>query len=186
MTRGHSQDLFEQVGAISISRYISYATCKLPKKAMINKFPEAAKLNSLFHPRAIHEWREMMQNHNRNINRGERMMLLPYCRSLRRFRFDSLDIYMLTMHGDAYVQALLSIASFGAKVQKAREANQDYYADGGWFIEMPFMIMPARWTVLCKRVKKLIKGIEAVLKRHDIGPHVDSLRHALHEVSQIF
>ena len=186
MARDHSQDLFEQVSAISISRYISYATYRLPKKALIKKFPEAAKLNLLFHPKALNEWRDMMRNHNRNINRGERMGLLPACRSLQRLRFDSIDRYMLTMHGDAYVEALLSIASFGAKVQKARDANQGFYTDGGWFIGMPFMIMPDRWAVLCKRVRMLVRGIEAVLPSQDTGPHTDSLRHALHEVSKIF
>ncbi len=183
MSCAHSQSLFEQASAVSISRYISYAKHRMSRKALIKQFPEADTLDRLFNRKALLGWREMMRNHNSNIERGEKMGLLPAGRSLKRLRFDSLDTYMLTMHGDTYAAALLSLASFGERVQKARDENR---ADGDWCIGMPYMITRERWGLLRKRVDRLVNGIERELLSLDSGPFLELLKDALHKVSASF
>ena len=177
-----SQSLLQQASALLISRYVSYATNRLPEKVLLKAFPEAATLKK-FNRKAMHQWEELWRNHNQNIERGIKMRLLPACRAMKRFKFDSLDIYMLTMHGNAYVEALLSIAAFGERVQKARDVNHE---DDDWCIIMPFFITRDRWALLRKRVKMLVLGIKSKLQELDAGPYNESLNEALHKVSIIF
>ena len=176
-------DLFEQVVAISIPKYISYATIKTPKKDLIKALPEAAVLTNAFNTKAKLDWQELRRTHNRNIERGERMRLLSACRSLKRMKFDSLDDYMLMMHGDAFVEALLSVASFGERVQRARALHQ---ADEVWCIEMPFLITRTRWDLLCKRIKKLVRAIESKITSDGVALYDKSLTVTLQKVALIF
>jgi hypothetical protein len=178
-----SESLFRQVNSLLIPKYISYATNRLPEKMLIKTIPEATTLSKMFHRKALEEWRELMRGHNRNIERGEKMGLLPAGRSPKSLKFDSLDNYMLRMHGYAYVEALLSIATFGERVLKARDGIQ---VDGVWCLEMPICIMHESWALMRKRVKMLVRRIELMLSSQDTGPFHESLTETLRKVSVVF
>lgn len=181
--RVQSQDLFEQLNAILISKFISYASCRVPEEVLMKTIPEAANLYKLFHRKAIHEWRKRMNDHNLTIERGERMRLLATCKNMDRLKFDSLDTYMLTMYGEVYAEALLSIASFGERVQKAMEQNQE---DGVWCIQMPFLITNEKWTCLCKRVRFLVRIIKRKVLSLESCPSHEKLNLAVQKLSLIF
>ncbi len=119
-----SESLFQQVNALLISRNISYATFRQPEMLLFKVIPEAETQSKLFHRKALEEWRALMRCHNQKVERGIKMGLLPAGRSPKSLKFDSLDMYMLTMQGHAYVEALLAIVSFGERVLKLRDDSQ--------------------------------------------------------------
>ena len=104
-------------------------------------------------------------------------------KNMDRLKFDSLDTYMLTMYGEVYAEALLSIASFGERVQKAMEQNQE---DGVWCIQMPFLITNEKWTCLCKRVRFLVRIIKRKVLSLESCPSHEKLNLAVQKLSLIF
>ena len=174
--------LFNHANAALISKYISYANSRLPYAELMRAFPEAENLRKLLNRQALLEWRESMRNHNRSIERGERMRLLPTCKKLNHLKFRSLENYMLIMQSEVYIAALHSIASFGERVQKAKDRSQ---ALGVWCIEMPFLITREKWTLMCKRIRSLIRTIRN-LDAQDLCPNYARLEAATEKVVSVF
>jgi hypothetical protein len=183
--RGTSAEcLFENCSKLSLSRYISHANCRLSDKLLLKMIPEAAKLKNLFWGKSHVELRALMEEHNRIIGRGKKMMLLPIASTLKHLKFSSLDSFILVMHSDILVDLLLALASFGRKVNRAIEEDKQ---DVVWCVEMPFFITRQSWLALSRRVKILIRLIKGnrVFKEAAFSSY-HTLKDAITKVSTVF
>ena len=74
--------------------------------------------------------------------------------SLERFRYQTLDEYILFLHSDKVSEALEGFSVFADRLLPSIEENKD--ADS-WRINREILIHRHHWFALCKRVMNIVK-----------------------------
>ena len=122
-------------------------------------------------------WKKSMLDHNRTVERGERMRLIPFAGDLSRLKFGSLDLYMLQMHSRYLSQILDEFSNFGDRVLTAMQGSPT--AARFWIIKAPILIERVGWQKLCSQVISLLRALDLEKSRNE---HLDWSRWPDHDL----
>jgi hypothetical protein len=141
--------LFLHFQRASITKYISYQQERLPRQHVMEIIKEVATVGNINQDTFSH-WKELMSEHNHIVERGERMLLLPYkATHLNWIKFRCLDIFMLKMQSRYLAKLLNDFSTFGERVLRLIEESP---ASLVWNIGGQIVVERAAWYRLCTQL----------------------------------
>jgi hypothetical protein len=145
--------LFVHFQQASISKYISYRKERLPRdqvKSIIKEIETAGKINQ----NTLRHWSDLMSEHNRIAERGERMLLLQNRASnMNWIKFQCLDLFMIQMQSRYLAKLLDDFSSFGERVLRL---VQESPAALLWGIGGQLVVERTSWCRLCAQMMTLL------------------------------
>jgi hypothetical protein len=145
--------LFRNFQRASITKYISYCQERLPRQQAMEIIREIDTAGN-FNQDTLAYWKEWMSEHNRIVERGERMMLLQGRKTnMNWIKFWSLDLFMLQMRSGYMAELLNDFSRFGERVLQLIEASPNFLF---WGIGGQIVVERTRWCRLCAHVMTLL------------------------------
>jgi hypothetical protein len=140
----------------SISKYMSFHQERLPRQQVMDIIREidiVGKINM----DTLNQWKELMSEHNRIVERGERMMLLQCrARTLNCLKFRCLDLFMLQIQSRYLAKLLDNFSSFGERVlQRISESPAALL----WTIGGQIAVERTSWYKLCAQMTALLHAL---------------------------
>jgi hypothetical protein len=147
--------LFSRFHRASLSRFVSFARNRLPRELIKELVVEMGTVGYINHD-VMCQWNDSMLEHNRIIERGERMRLLPGRKSLLRMKFSCVDLYMLQMQSKLLANLLDNFSSFGERVlQLIHESPAALF----WMVAGPILVERESWCRLCSQIMALLHAL---------------------------
>ena len=144
--------LFLHFKKASISNFISFSQGRVPCdeiKKIIREFDTVGNINQ----DELRQWKDLMTEHNRIIERGERMLLLQNIKSLSWIKFQNLDLFMLQTQSRRLATLLECFSSFGERVLRL---IQESPASLIWVIGEQVVVERTSWCRLCSQMMTLL------------------------------
>ena len=144
--------LFLHFQRASISKYISYYRERIPRQQVMMVIKEFDTVGN-FNQDTLGHWKELMAEHNRIVERGERMLLLQGRRKMDWLKFRCLDLFMLQMQSCYLAKQLDGFSSFGERVLwLIQESPSSLF----WTIGGQIVVEQASWVRLCAQMMTLL------------------------------
>ena len=156
LTRTCSQWFLNLFQRARIARFISFSKERIPADQISRCLPEILDISSLFGKDLCAHWLYELNLHNQAVSRASQMLHAPTksLDALERFRYQTLDEYILFLHSDKISEALEGFSVFADRLLPSIEENKD--ADS-WRINTEILIHRHHWFALCKRVVNIVK-----------------------------
>ncbi len=139
----------------SLSRYISFSHSRLLRTEIKELVVEVGVVGFV-NQDVLRRWSSMMLEHNRIIERGQRMKLQHGPKNLDRLKFSCVDLYMLQMQSKHIANRLDAFSSFGERVLLLiRESPAALF----WIVGGPILVERLSWCRLCAEVMALIHAL---------------------------
>ena len=177
--------LFLHFQRASIIKHISYRHEKLPRQQVMEIIREIETAGN-FNQDTLGHWKTWMTEHNRIVERGERMMLMQ-CRAtnLRWIKYRRLDLFMLQMQSRHIAGLLDDFSSFGERVLLLIHESP---ASLFWVIGGQIVVEHTRWRRLCGQMMTLLHvlGVADPFPRQSRWPDRDLLEAAAARARGVF
>ena len=144
--------LFRELQKASISRYISFSERRMPRHRVKMLVREMQTVGYMSKKMLCH-WKDLMQEHNRILSRGERLGLCSGAIKARSFKMSSLDVYMLQMQSRYLAEILDDLTSFGERVVKRICESP---RSSMWVISGPILAERHSWVRFCQQMMSLL------------------------------
>ena len=136
-----------------ISRFISFSRRRIFVTKLIKHLPEITPSRRFFGKDSKQKWLDEMNFHHQNIDRASRVALAPI-KNLGRYRFQTLDPFMLYLHSDKIAESLESFETFASRLLPAIQKDKD---SESWSISREIFIHRRHWLALCTQVMNIVK-----------------------------
>jgi hypothetical protein len=145
--------LFLHFQRASIVKYISFGQERLPRKHIM-KFIKEIDTAGNFNRDTLENWKDLMSEHNRIIERGERMQQ-QLCRATRMswIKFRNLDLFMIQMQSRYLARLLDDFSCFGERVLQLIHESP---ASPLWNLGGEIVVERTGWCRLCAKVMTLL------------------------------
>ena len=145
--------LFLHFQRASISKYISYRQETPPRHQVLEIVREIDTVGNINQDTFSH-WKDLMSQHNRIVQRGERMVLLRQrVTNMNWIKFGCLDLFMLQMQSRYLAKLLDDFSSFGERVLRLIHESP---ASLFWVIGGQIIVEHTRWRRLCGQMMTLL------------------------------
>jgi hypothetical protein len=148
--------LFLHFKRASVAKFLSIYPARIVRmpwddiKEIVQELDTIGKFNQ----DTLSLWNDWMSEHNRIVERGERMMLLQ-CRArcMSWLKYRSLDLFMLQMQCRHLAKLLTDFSSFGERVLRLIQESPGSLF---WVVGGPIVVEHTRWAQLCEHMMTLL------------------------------
>ena len=106
-----------------------------------------------FNQDTLGHWKQLMAEHNRIVEQGERMLLLQGMKKMDWIKFRCLDLFMLQMQSCYLAKLLDGFSSFGEQILRLiQESPSSLF----WTIGGQILVERTSWCRLCARMMTLL------------------------------
>ena len=145
--------LFLHFERASITKYISFHQNRIPRDqviAIINEIDTVGNINQ----DTLGCWKDLISEHNRIIERGERMMLMQCIKTRMSWaKFQSLDLFMLQMQSRYLARPVDEFSCFGERVLRL---IHDLPTSLLWNLGGEIVVERTSWCRLCGQMMTLL------------------------------
>ena len=145
--------LFLHFQRASISKYISYRQETPPRHQVLEIIREIDTVGNINQDTFSH-WKDLMSQHNRIVQRGERMALLRQrATNMNWIKFGCLDLFMLQMQSRYLAKLLDGFSSFGERVLQIIQESPTSLI---WTLGDEIGMERTSWSRLCAQMMTLL------------------------------
>ena len=144
--------LFLHFQRASLSKHISFCQERIPRQQVVQVIKEF-DIVGYFNQDTLGHWKQLMAEHNRIVEQGERMLLLQGMKKMDWIKFRCLDLFMLQMQSCYLANLLDGFSSFGEQILRLiQESPSSLF----WTIGGQILVERTSWCRLCAQMMTLL------------------------------
>ena len=174
-----SSSITQLMQKVSITKYISFSTVRLPLRIVGICLPEVLQFEKAFG--SFNDTKKLIEKcgaFNQMILRGDQMRLPGY-QTARRLRCRTVDQYILQEHTDCIIDCLKSVVIFASRMFRILENNRTAKY---WWINRLLLVHKRHWKSFLKKTAVLLHALDLQIEMYlsnaaALTPNLERLRY---------